>query len=1101
MAPRSNKTGKSLPIKKPSHTAARSNAVRVVGIGASAGGLEALEAFFGAMPADSGLAFAIVQHLSPDFRSMMDELLSRHSRMRIQHALNGMEIESNTVYLNPPRQNLVIRHGKLFLTQPDPSEQPNHPIDAFFTSLALDRGELAIGIILSGTGSDGTKGAKSIIGAGGAVLVQEPESAKFENMPRSAIEHGAYTAKGAPNDLPVILSNVVRGDAFPEANSDGPILQDPEAEILRLLERRFGTSFSYYKRNMITRRFNRRANLGGLQDLTNYASRLRGDPEELERLYADLLIGVTAFFRDRAAFTSLERHAMTRMARLMSEDRPVRIWVPGCATGEEAYSIAIQLSECARKNQQPINLKIFATDLHHGSLQTAATGLYSTKAVSELSDELRSRYFDRVGNKYQVKASLRALVVFSPHNVLKDPPFTRIDLISCRNLLIYFDEVAQAKVLNLFHFSLNLDGLLFLGPSETLGQLNEEFESLDGRWRIFRKLRDALLPGATRLLPVVKNLERPIVYRSKGFDVGAAPRWSRSDRRYLYRAYDLVLERYAPPCLLISESGEILHVFGSAHTFLSWRPGAFSGRLVDAVIPELRSAIATALSSAWADRSVPVSCATKYSDGLQGQVSLTIRAEILSDDQNSQTYGLITFSQRKARRSTSLDREIVPQTDTPAVLGRVEELERSLSSSEEDLQTTNEELETANEELQSTNEELMSANEELQSTNEELHAVNEELYSVSTEHRRKIDELVTLTNDMDHLLKCTDVGTIFLDSDLNVRRFTPAAARTFNLLDRDIGRPIKHITTRFTYPEFLADIADAAAAGKSSELAFDVGDEHYLLRITPYNIANAANGVILTIIDVPQLKKAERALELRNQELARLNGSLEQFTYIVAHDLRAPLRTILNSAKWIEEDLGDGASEEVRNHCNRLMTYAHRLTDMLTDLMVYAKLGKDDAAVEEIEVDGLVREIVQTIDADNRVALRIEGDLKKFRGRKVPLQLVFQNLIDNALKYSDRDQVSVTVNAEETADRLKFSVSDDGPGINPRYHDRIFLPFRKLEHSDKKAGTGMGLALVKNAVEENGGSIEVISNPPHLRGTAFSFTWSKLNPSAVQQLT
>jgi two-component system, chemotaxis family, CheB/CheR fusion protein len=1087
--------------------------VRIVGIGASAGGLEALERFFDAMPVDSGVAFAIVQHLSPDFRSMMDELLARHSRMNIKHAVDGTEVEANTLYLNPPRQNLIIENGRLYLRQPELRESPNHPIDAFFNSLASDRGSQAIGVILSGTGSDGTKGAKSILQGGGIVLVQEPGSAKFENMPRSAIEKGASSAIALPEEIPALIGQVLRGEPLDtgDAGAEGPV--EPEVEILRLLEKRYGANFGYYKKSMVARRFNRRAALSGLQDLSNYVAMLRRDPAELERLYADLLIGVTAFFRDKPAFDMLAQQIVPQLASEMSETRQLRIWVPGCASGEEAYTIAILFSEYARTQDIPLNIKIFATDLHYGSLEKAGAGLYDAKSLSEMPVEIRDRYFDEAGRNFQANASLRRLIVCSPQNLIKDPPFTRLDLISCRNLLIYLDDVAQRKVLALFHFALVQSGILFLGPSETVTDLADEFEVLDARWRIFRKLRNIQLAGATRMLPPVphideKGLPTHFLQRQPARSFNTAARSSsRTDRRYLLQAYDAVLARFAPPSLLVSRSGELVHVFGDAQKFLRLKNGLFSPRIADVVVEPLKLAVNACMDGMRIGQTEPVVREISYRGDNGALIVVQVQAALLADAGVDADFVLVTLTERarellpgatsggaRGRRVQVVD-QVEHVEERAALQGRLEELERNLHFTEESLQTTIEELETSNEELQSTNEELMSANEELQSTNEELHAVNEELYSVSAEHRRKIDELTALTNDMDHLLRCTDVGTIFLDQELRIRRFTPAVARAFNLLERDVGRPIEHITARFAYPGLAQDVAKVASTNEVIEHTVSVDDYNLLLRIFPFQVGDRTRGIVISLIDVSRLKHAERALEIRNQELARLNASLEQFTYIVSHDLRAPLRTILNSAKWIEEDLGSTANEDVRGHCDRLMSYSKRLTDMLTDLMEYSRLGHGETAVETIDLMAIVAITRQTLDGDDRLKVSWTGQLAPIACRRAPLQLVFQNLLDNALKYSDKPQVNAVIAAEDLGTHLRFSVSDDGPGIPKRHHDKIFLPFRKLEHSTDKPGTGMGLALVKKAIEDNGGVVEVISAPDERPGTTFRFTWAKVGRS------
>lgn len=1074
--------------------------VRIVGIGASAGGLEALERFFASMPLDSGLAFAVVQHLSPDFRSMMDELLARQSRLLFRHAVDGTQVEPNTVYLNPPRQNLVTRNGKLYLEAPDQAQSPSLPIDAFFLSLANDRGADAVAVILSGTGSDGTKGALAIRSVGGTVLVQEPGSAKFDSMPRSAIERGAVSVIALPDEMPTILSRLALGGDLLEADlDDEPI--NPEAAILRLLEKRFGANFTYYKKSTVGRRLGRRAALNGFQDLANYLQMLRRDPVELERLYSDLLIGVTAFFRDAPAFDALATNSVPDLSERMSPSRQLRIWVPGCASGEEAYTIAILFSEYARKNDLPLNIKIFATDLHSGSLETAGQGIYSADNVKELGRDILDRYFDGVGSRYQATASLRRLIVFSPHNLIKDPPFTRLDLISCRNLLIYFDEVAQQKVLALFHFALLQRGVLFLGPSETVSELNQEFEVLDNKWRIFRKLRNVQLPGSTRLLPLVTSPvaqnDRQLVRQSpRNLNGSSQVQGGRAERRLLLKAYDAVLERHAPPSLLVTRAGDLLHVFGNAHKYLRLRSGLFTPRMIDVIIEPLKLAVITSIDASRVKNVAPIAREVTYQAEDGREVDVQVLAETLVESGLDPDLILITFNERSRKHSGTSGKAKpgkVERIETNAAQQRrIDELERNLTFTEESLQTTIEELETSNEELQSTNQELMSANEELQSTNEELHAVNEELYSVSTEHQRKIDELTALTHDMDHLLRCTDVGTIFLDQDLKIRRFTPAVAMAFNLLDRDIGRPIEHITARFAYSELKQDVAKVADTAEMIERTVAVDSVNLLLRLFPFQVGDKTRGIVITLIDVSRLKQAERALEIRNAELAKVNASLEQFTYIVSHDLRAPLRTILNSAKWVEEDLGTTASEEVRGHCSRLMVYSKRLTDMLDDLMKYARLDDPNDAIEIIDLQQLLQTIKENLDGDDRLSLSCEVKLPPFKCQRAPFGQVFQNLIDNALKYSENARVALTVTAEDLGTMLRFTVADDGPGIPPRHHDKIFLPFRKLQHKDDKPGTGMGLALVKKAVEDNGGMIEVLSDPEKQPGTAFRFTWAKI---------
>ena len=474
----------------------------IVGIGASAGGLESLEQFFDALPAVTGMAFVIVQHLSPDFKSVMDELLARHTKITIHRVTDGMQVEPDAIYLIPPRKEMIIAGGKLLLSDKDPTQGLTLPIDTFFRSLAQDAGSCGIGIILSGTGSDGSRGICDIHDSGGFVLAQDVDSAKFDGMPKSAVEAGVVGAVLRPDLMPAaMLSYVQRPNADALAwllPADSSLLEGFDA-IFQLLRKHYDIDFSYYKRTTVTRRVHRRLLMNQITQLDEYVERLRSDPNELDSLYKDLLIGVTKFFRDTEAFATLEKKVLPQLIARRRAEEELRCWVAGCATGEEAYSLAILLRESLQRHERAPNVKIFATDVHRESLNTASIGIYSEAALSEVSPERLERYFRRTGTGYQVTPELRQMIVFAPHNVVKDAPFTKIDLITCRNMLIYLEPTAQKKVLSLFHFALNTGGMLLMGPSESPGELIEEFLPVDERWKIYRKRRDKSLPPDMRL--------------------------------------------------------------------------------------------------------------------------------------------------------------------------------------------------------------------------------------------------------------------------------------------------------------------------------------------------------------------------------------------------------------------------------------------------------------------------------------------------------------------------------------------------------------------------------------------------------------------------
>ena len=847
--------------------ATSSDVTRIVAIGASAGGLEPLQQFFDAMPTDSGLAFVIIQHLSPDFRSMMDELMARHSTMTICRAEDGMQLRPNTVYLNSPRTEMTVVEGALRQRKGSPEAVLELPINTFFESLAKQQRSKAIGVILSGTGSDGTKGCEAIKAKGGAVLVQDPATAKFDSMPVSVIDRSLADSVMPPEDLPTVIMDLVKGRDIRMMLDAGDVKHDPTRALFDLLRERFGADFSNYKRATVDRRIRRRADMCKLPDLESYVDFLIGDRDELEALYHDLLIGVTAFFRDAEAFQTLETKIIPAVAAEMSIEHQIRVWVPGCASGEEAYSIAIAFSEFARLNNIPLNLKILATDIHSRSLEAAGAAVYTTENLKHLSAERRSLYFDQEGDYYQVKPSLRRSIVFSPHNIISDPPFTRIDLLSCRNLLIYFNDATQQKVLSFFHFALNRNGYLFLGPSESVGKLGEEFAVVDKRWRVFQKRRDVCLADATSLQSQGSRYTTSGRQRSAELGQLATAQEPLGMRLYAQRAlneaYSKLLNRYAPPGFLLTRDGSVLHIFGDAARYLNLKEGSFSQRVIDLVREELKLAVGAGIERAKGRNAASYSrrISVPSSDSESTIVNVTVDPLTANDEQAEHILLVLEAQQEVVHRPdhSSAQNLTVDRRDTVEVMQqRIDDLERDLRFTEESLQTTIEELETSNEELQATNEELMASNEELQSTNEELHSVNEELYTVSAEHQTKIEELTQLNNDMDHLLKGTEIGTIFLDSEMRIRRFTPAATKVFNLIAQDIGRPISHVTYRFDAPTLFSLIDQVQQSAQTAEREVNVDDCVYLLRVLPYvTEPDDAFGIVITMIDVTEVKAAQ----------------------------------------------------------------------------------------------------------------------------------------------------------------------------------------------------------------------------------------------------
>ena len=880
---RGSESGAATPADaRPSAGAERSRDFHVVAIGASAGGLESLERVFSGLPADTGMAFIVLQHLSPDFRSLMDELLSRRTQMPVRQAEDGLEVEPDTVYLLPPMKEMIIRQRRLLLNDKDPRHGLALPIDLFFRSLAQDLGDRAVAVVLSGSGSDGSRGVQEISRAGGTVFCQSPDTAQFNGMPLSAMRTGHVDHVLSPEEIAAALTTIGRSGSPSLARPGSGEDERGVDAILRLLRDEHAIDFSHYKASTVVRRIERRLALNRSGDIDVYVEQLRSDPRELNSLYEDLLIGVTRFFRDDDAFAALEHRIIPELIERTSPDEQLRVWVPGCATGQEAYSIAILFHEQLGARGRPVNLKILATDVHKASLDVASAGVYSEEHLAGVGSERLQRFFTLKPDGYHISQTLRESIVFAPHNVIRDAPFTKLDLVACRNLLIYFQPHAQKTVLTLFHFALKPGGYLFLGSSESPGGLLDEFDTIDEHAKIYRKRRDISLPRDLRLpLPRSGPASRP----------AAAPppvrKASGVDGQTL-AAYDHLLDRFMPPSFLVDPDGVLVDTFGGVESLLKVRPRRPSTGLLDLLPEELRAIVSGILHRLRREAE-----SVRY-PGVEIQERggvYSVIGEAIRDSRGELTHVLISLADAQAEQASTL---VPPFADVPtpaAVLEphhlavaaegltqeRIRALEDELAYTKEHLQTAIHEHETTNEELQATNEELIASNEELQSTNEELHSVNEELYTVNAEYQKKNAELQELNDDIEHLLNGTDVATIFLDRQLCIRKFTPRIAEVFRVIPQDVGRPLQAFTHDLLYPTLLPDIERVLRDGEPVEAqTWDKRDRCYFLRILPYRGrarsradirarsedggAAGPDGVLLTLTDISALEQARSRL-------------------------------------------------------------------------------------------------------------------------------------------------------------------------------------------------------------------------------------------------
>ncbi len=1063
----------------------------IVGIGASAGGLEALVQFFSAMPSNSGVAFVVVQHLSPDFKSVMDELLSRHTDMAIYTAEDHVEIESDSVYLIPPKKEMAIVDRCLLLKDKDTSRSFSLPIDIFFASMAKDLGSKGIAIVLSGTGSDGSRGLVEVHEAGGLVISQDEETAKFNGMPRSATDTGLVDFVLSPTEMPrVILDHLGRPLPLPKGEEQGlsgaRTEMDQYLAIFFRLRSAFKTDFSYYKPTTVNRRIERRMTFHKVDTLDQYLKIMDTKPEEVHELYQDLLIGVTKFFRDIDAFAILENEVIPALINSKEDGDQLRVWIPACATGEEAYSIAILLHEALEASDRKLDLKIFATDLDPRSVTSAAAGIYSKESLELISKERLERYFHEHGDGYQVDAALRKSLVFTEQNLLKDPPFTRMDLISCRNLLIYFQPIAQKKVISMFLFALKVKGYLFLGPSETLGDLEGEFDTISRTWNIFLKRKDVRIAPLINLPEQTSLISRSEDRTRKTNSLYGVARQRQEDLE-LQKIYDALLGEHMPPSLLIGQNNELIQVFGDASRYIRTPKGRASLDILAMLHSSLRLAVSTAIKRVASKRTsftlnkVPV---TEVAD--LGAVDIVVKP--MRDEQ----YMLVQFIESSEPAALVFRDEEGKTFDPDAEsLSRITDLEKELQFTRENLQATIEELETTNEELQATNEEMLASNEELQSTNEELQSVNEELFTVNTEYEKKNHELISLNTDIDNLLKSTEIGTVFIDSDLCIRKFTPAIATVFNLLPMDLGRPFEHITFNLVDVRSASELVGEVISTRQAIIkeVRSVDGRWHLMRIYPYMTGrDKAAGAVLTLVDISAIKQAEKELKLRTKSLTSAKYDLEQFAYSVSHDLQTPLRSVSGYLDLLKKRF-EGEDDELKEYLDFAHEGAIKLKEMINGLLTYSRIETRATDFEEFSLDSALDEVLDSlqpdVDAVGGQLSRESCNLVVFGERRFVIYLLTE-LITNAIRFRGTSPLRIKIAAEALDSGVRINVRDNGRSIEPVNQELVFKIFYQEHPEQTPEGLGVGLAICRRIVLKHGGRIELDAAAG--MGTTVSFT-------------
>ena len=828
----------------------------VVGIGASAGGLEALETFFDHCPADSGAAFVVIQHLSPDHKSMMSNLLGRHTRMPVLMVENDMPLQSNRVHLIPPGAIMRVEDGLLHLTPKSPHGL-TLPIDIFFNSLAEAYGSKAVGVVLSGTGSDGTRAAVTINAAGGFLLAQNPQQAKFDGMPRSVIGTDLVDEVLPAEELaPRVLSHIQDRPyeslrKLDETSSAVPPLTNDEAlqTLMAMLQQSGGIDFREYKPATVMRRIERRLQVRHVPDLVAYVALVEQERSELFVLRRELLIAVTSFFRDTEAFASVAEQVVAPLVAAASGGDAIRVWVAGSSTGEEAYSLAMLFLEAFERERKWPSLKVFATDVNQQNVDVASAGQYPESAAAELTPARLERFFTKSGGHFAVKPELRQSIVFARHNLLDDPPFTRMDLVSCRNTLIYFRPMAQERAIQRLQYAVKPGGALFLGSSESL-PTSKGFATLEAKHKLFRRT-----DGGSRLLfesPLSKGLLVEPGRRLPKLAARALP----SDGQVIDAGVATLMAAYVPPAILVNERQEAVHLFGDVQPYFRVKQGLASLEL-SRILPERLVPVASALVFKAAKDGVRlVSDWLQWEAGAAEAVHVRLCAHPVRQASDEQ-FVMLCFEQQTLPSSASAHAAIDVDSET---MERVALLERELMATRESLQATIEELETSNEELQATNEEMMASNEELQSSNEELQSVNEELNTVNAEFQEKMLILNRLNTDMDSMAKAVGVATVFVDHDMHLTRFSPDAVDLFKLRDTDIGRPLDDIAHKLKYANLMGDLRRTMLTERMSEHEVLGADGRlYLCRILPYSVMSSQQrGAVATFVDVTVFRDLKR---------------------------------------------------------------------------------------------------------------------------------------------------------------------------------------------------------------------------------------------------
>lgn len=1050
----------------------------IIAIGASAGGLDELNTFFDHTPSD-GVSYIIVQHLSAEFKSHMVILLSRHSKLVVQEAEDGMIIRVNQVYIIPNDKFMTVRGRSLYLTDKKDDRGPHMTINTFFTSLAADYGPKAIAVILSGLGSDGTNGVKAIKKASGLVIVREPKGTEFQSMPANAIATGMVDFILEPEKMPSVIEDYLKRELDLLANG----IHDEErvGTIIELINHELPLDFSDYKHSTILRRIKRRAASNNFGDLGGYIEFIKANPGELEVLAKDFLISVTGFFRDTESFNFIESSVIPAILEDLAPNQEIRMWVTGCATGEEAYSMAILTSEQLGERINDHVVKIFATDIDNDALAQASRGLYKASTVSKISEQRLNTFFQAEGEDYKIRPGLRKMVIFAQHDLVKNPPYCNMHFISCRNVLIYMTPPLQKKIYLMLLFGLKRHGFLFLGSSENPLPILHSLRVVSKKFKIYKNEEaNQTVRFESFSLPEFSYKKRTDLSHPQD-QTQKAP-----DRTLGDAVNETLMKDFGQLVICIDQNEKILKFYGDTTKFLLQK--IMTTDFCELLPPSLAVAYNAIINKVVQNKESASVKGIKIKQGEQiASVTLTISPMIYKGRNNG--FLVVRIAEEIREDATESDQHVF--NEEIYLNQYTQSLEQEVKEMKEKLVASNEKLYSLDENMQSFNEELLSANEEMQSTSEEMQSINEELHTINSDYQLKNKELLELNDDLNNYFRSNINGQLFIDEHLRLIKFSPGAVKLINLLDSDLGRPLGNISTNFKTETIIEDSMSVLSDDTVITKEIETKDGRWFQVMTmPYikQISNKTSGAIITFNDITELKQIQQELDKKNEALLRINSDLDNFVHTASHDLLDPLNSIEGSISLMNAiDTNDPEIKEVLPIINGSIK---KFRSLVSEIAVVAKIENNALETEPVDINDMLDNIEWSLTErikSNKAMIIRDVKVNHITFSKKNLRSILYNLIANGIKYRSDRQPVILVKIVEEANQTILSIEDNGMGIDQHHLNTIFNKYIRL-HTDGD-GKGIGLYLTNKIVNASGGRVAVESEPD--KGSKFTIYLNK----------